>query len=90
MEQQDAHAQPSPCQQDRWLPGGPSLVPAAANIPRQRQASKLPKTYEAICARFAAPPARERKFRAIDILSLLNLKLHSPWARNGLMAPLTR
>jgi putative hemolysin len=54
------------------------------NIPR------LLKTYMAIGARIAAPPAWDREFGTIDFLTLLDLKLISPAARNRFLAPLTQ
>ncbi len=70
MEQQSADAQPSPCQTDRMQPedsrSGASSI--AVKVP------KLLKTYLAIGARIAAPPAWDREFRTIDFLTLLDLK----------------
>ena len=84
-EQQNAHAQPSFCQDDRSLPdevspvhGNPVKVP------------KLLRTYLAIGARIAAPPAWDREFRTIDFLTLLDLKMLSAAARNRFLAPLTQ
>jgi len=51
---------------------------------------KLLKTYMTIGARIAAPPAWDREFGTIDFLTLLDLKLISPSARNRFLAPLTR
>lgn len=50
---------------------------------------KLLKTYLAIGARIAAPPAWDREFGTIDFLTLLDLKMISPAARNRFLAPLT-
>jgi putative hemolysin len=50
---------------------------------------KLLKTYLAIGARIAAPPAWDREFGTIDFLTLLDLKTLSPAARNRFFAPLT-
>jgi putative hemolysin len=50
---------------------------------------KLLKTYLTIGARIAAPPAWDREFGTIDFLTLLDLKLISPSARNRFLAPLT-
>jgi len=85
MEQQDAGAQPLPCQSDRSLPDdfSPASVAAAVKVP------KLLKTYLAIGARIAAPPAWDREFRTIDFLTLLDLNLLSAAARNRFLAPLT-
>ncbi|MDE3147905.1 MAG: hypothetical protein KGL37_00420 [Acidobacteriota bacterium] len=78
-EQQSAHAQPSLCPPDRLPPYAP---PAAAKAPR------LLKTYLAIGARIAAAPAWDREFGAIDFLTLLDLQLLAPSARNRFLAPL--
>jgi putative hemolysin len=51
---------------------------------------KLLKTYLAIGARIAAPPAWDRAFGTIDFLTLLDLKFLSPAARNRFLAPLTQ
>ena len=55
----------------------------------QGKVPKLLKTYLAIGARIAAPPAWDRDFRTIDFLTLLDLKLLSAAARNRFLAPLT-
>lgn len=49
---------------------------------------RLLKTYLAIGARIAAPPAWDREFRTIDFLTLLDLEALSPAARNRFFAPL--
>lgn len=51
---------------------------------------KLLKTYLTIGARIAAPPAWDREFGTIDFLTLLDLRLISPSARNRFLAPLTQ
>lgn len=51
---------------------------------------RLLKTYLAIGARIPAPPAWDREFGTIDFLTLLDLKLLSPAARNRFLAPLTQ
>ena len=51
---------------------------------------KLLKTYLAIGARIAAPPAWDREFGTIDFLTLLDLKMVSPGARHRFLAPLTQ
>lgn len=51
---------------------------------------KLLKTYLAIGARIAAPPAWDRAFGTIDFLTLLDLQLLSSAARNRFLAPLTQ
>jgi putative hemolysin len=80
-EPQDADAQPSPCQTDR---SDTCATPAT-----QGKVPKLLKTYLAIGARIAAPPAWDREFRTIDFLTLLDLKLLSAAARNRFLTPLT-
>jgi len=77
-EPQDAVAQPQSCQSDRLTTEPQVKVP------------KLLKTYLAIGARIAAAPAWDREFHTIDFLTLLDLKLMSPAARNRFLAPLTR
>ena len=84
--QQDAHAQPLFCQADRSLPDEVSPVPGKTPV----KVPKLLRTYLAIGARIAAPPAWDREFRTIDFLTLLDLKLLSAAARNRFLAPLTQ
>ena len=89
-EQQDLSAQPFTCESDRSIPenaAGPDGSPATSNT--QGKVPKLLKTYLAIGARIAAPPAWDREFRTIDFLTLLDLKLLSAAARNRFLAPLT-
>jgi putative hemolysin len=50
---------------------------------------KLLKTYLAIGARICGSPAWDRDFGTIDFLTLLDLRLISPSARNRFLAPLT-
>ncbi len=57
--------------------------PASPRIPR------LLRTYLAIGARICAPPAWDREFGTIDFLTLLDLKMLSPSARNHFLAPLS-
>ncbi|HUA93797.1 MAG TPA: GNAT family N-acyltransferase [Terracidiphilus sp.] len=83
-EQQEAQAQPSP------LPAERSPQDAATGGPTPVKVPKLLKTYLAIGARIAAPPAWDREFRTIDFLTLLDLKLLSASARNRFLAPLTQ
>jgi hypothetical protein len=80
-ELQDADAQSLPCQTDR---SGSNATHAM-----QGKVPKLLKTYLAIGARIAAPPAWDREFRTIDFLTLLDLKLLSAAARNRFLTPLT-
>lgn len=75
-EQEGANAQPLPCDQKSSLPSLPKVP-------------KLLRTYLAIGARICAPPAWDREFGTIDFLTLLDLKLLSPSARNHFLAPLT-
>jgi putative hemolysin len=58
--------------------------------PAQVKVPKLLKTYLAIGARIAAPPAWDREFGTIDFLTLLDLKLLSPSARSRFLAPLAQ
>jgi putative hemolysin len=60
----------------------PSPVSSQVKVP------KLLRTYMAIGARIAAPPAFDREFRTIDFLTLLDLQMLSPAARNRFLAPL--
>jgi putative hemolysin len=50
---------------------------------------KLLKTYLAIGARICGSPAWDRDFGTIDFLTLLDLRLILPSARNRFLAPLT-
>jgi putative hemolysin len=93
IEQQGAHAQPSPCRQDESMPNtqtAPVEIPAAVQNTSAVKVPKLLRTYLAIGARIAAPPAWDRAFGTIDFLTLLDLKLLSPSARNRFLAPLTQ
>jgi putative hemolysin len=81
IEQEGAHAQPSPCRPDL---NPDSIAPAPTKVP------KLLKTYLAIGARIGGPPAWDREFGTIDFLTLLDLKLLSASARNRFLAPLTQ
>jgi putative hemolysin len=82
IEREGAHAQPLPCRQDQSTtelqPREPAKVP------------KLLRTYMAIGARIAAPPAWDREFGTIDFLTLLDLKQLTASARNRFLAPLTQ
>lgn len=60
------------------------------HIPSPVKVPKLLKTYLAIGARIAAPPAWDREFGTIDFLTLLDLKSLSAAARNRFLAPLTQ
>jgi putative hemolysin len=92
IEQVDANAQPSSCHmksnavecRDGEHCGPEASQPAPVKVP------KLLKTYLAIGARIAAPPAWDREFGTIDFLTLLDLKLLSSSARSRFLAPLTQ
>jgi putative hemolysin len=69
----------------------PATAPSQVNSPQlQVKVPKLLKTYLAIGARLCGPPAWDREFGTIDFLTLLDLKLLSPSARNRFLAPLAR
>jgi putative hemolysin len=82
IEQRNESAQPPFCQEDRFEPAKENAAAAPISVPR------LLRAYLAIGARIAAPPAWDRGFRTIDFLTLLDLKMLSPAARNRFMAPL--
>ncbi len=84
IEQQGNDAQPSSCPSESNAASGGPHEPAPVKVP------KLLKTYLAIGARIAAPPAWDREFGTIDFLTLLDLKLLSPAARSRFLAPLTQ
>ena len=81
-----AYACPAELEADTQQPlsDGEACVAAQVKVP------KLLKTYLAIGARIAAPPAWDRAFGTIDFLTLLDLQLMSSAARNRFLAPLTR
>ena len=87
IEQQRAHAQPSHCQQESMLN---AQMQSALVLPAPPKVPKLLRTYLAIGARIAAPPAWDRAFGTIDFLTLLDLKLLSSSARNRFLSPLTQ
>ena len=70
-------------------PSGPQESSAGICAPAVK-VPKLLKTYLAIGARIAAPPAWDREFGTIDFLTLLDLKLLSAAARSRFLAPLTQ
>jgi putative hemolysin len=73
-------------------PEGADAQPFTCSTGSTTEAVKVPKllkTYLAIGARIAAPPAWDRAFGTIDFLTLLDLKLLSSAARNRFLAPLT-
>ena len=79
-EQEGADTQPFDGSRDSKIADPPA---SQVNVP------KLLKTYLAIGARIGGPPAWDREFGTIDFLTLLDLKLISPSARNRFLAPLT-
>jgi putative hemolysin len=79
-EQKGASAQPSPCQQEL---SNENFASSQTHVP------KLLKTYLTLGARICSAPAWDREFGTIDFLTLLDLKLLSPSARNRFLAPLT-
>jgi len=83
-DQQRRDAQPSPCEADRWMASDVSTARASTAV----KIPKLLKTYLAIGARIAAPPAWDREFGTIDFLTLLDLNSLSAAARNRFLAPL--
>jgi putative hemolysin len=88
--QQGADAQPSPSEPsppetNRMRPDEAAPAPAQTAV----KVPKLLKTYLAIGARIAAPPAWDREFRTIDFLTLLDLNLLSSAARHRFLTPLT-
>jgi putative hemolysin len=66
------------------------LSPDPQNLSTPTKVPKLLKTYLTIGARICAPPAWDREFGTIDFLTLLDLKMLSPAARNRFLAPLTQ
>jgi putative hemolysin len=62
----------------------PTPPPTPVKVP------KLLRTYLAIGACIGGPPSWDREFGTIDFLTLLDLKLVSPSARNHFLAPLTQ
>jgi putative hemolysin len=86
IEQEGVNAQPSPCQSNESM----FQSPLSTQAETQCKVPKLLRTYLAIGARLAAPPAWDRDFGTIDFLTLLDLKLLSPSARNRFLAPLTQ
>jgi putative hemolysin len=82
-ERQDANAQPSSCKSDGLSPNHSVAQSEPLKIP------KLLRTYLAIGARIAAPPAWDREFRTVDFLTLLDLQSLSAAARHRFLAPLS-
>jgi putative hemolysin len=91
-EQEGVNAQPSSCLQE----SNPAEAEAECGCKAEAaqkvtvKVPKLLKTYLAIGARIAAPPAWDREFGTIDFLTLLDLKLLSSAARSRFLAPLTQ
>ena len=88
IEQQAGDAQPLSCPSESNA--GAAGVSAASGAATPVKVPKLLKTYLAIGARIAAPPAWDREFGTIDFLTLLDLKLLSPAARSRFLSPLTQ
>jgi putative hemolysin len=85
QEAQEIYAQPFTREDDQVQQhSGQPAIATQAKVP------KLLKTYLAIGARIAAPPAWDREFRTIDFLTLLDLKMLSAAARNRFLSPLTQ
>ena len=85
-EQQVATTQPLPCAMESNAVATDRVEQVTAPV----KVPKLLRTYLAIGARIAAPPAWDREFGTIDFLTLLDLKLLSSSARNRFLAPLTQ
>jgi putative hemolysin len=71
---------------------GIDAQPLSSNAESSLPTPKVPRllrTYLAIGARICAPPAWDREFGTIDFLTLLDLKMLSPSARNHFLAPLS-
>jgi putative hemolysin len=83
LDLQSGDAQPSSLATDGSFQGHLAPSPEPIKIP------KLLRTYLAIGARVAAPPAWDREFRTIDFLTLLDLQSLSAAARNRFLAPLS-
>lgn len=81
---QIGQAEPQAGSSECAQPDLPVQAPAPVKVP------KLLKTYLAIGARIAAPPAWDREFHTIDFLTLLDLESLSAAARNRFLAPLTQ
>jgi putative hemolysin len=89
IEREGAHAQPSPClMESNPVKSAAAESPLSASAPAK--VPRLLKTYLAIGARIAAPPAWDREFGTIDFLTLLDLKLLSHSARNRFLTPLVQ
>jgi putative hemolysin len=85
---QSMDAQPSPCRTEQEVDRSQPECSFPAPAQNAMKVPKLLKTYLAIGARIAAPPAWDREFRTIDFLTLLDLNLLSSAARHRFLAPL--
>lgn len=83
-EPQAESAQSFACEVTRESPPAERVSQPVAQV----KVPRLLRTYLAIGARIAAPPAFDREFRTIDFLTLLDLEMLSPAARNRFLAPL--
>lgn len=75
---------------DAQQPAGQEISSLSGDTQNTVKVPKLLKTYLAIGARIAAPPAWDREFGTIDFLTLLDLKSLSSAARHRFLAPLTQ
>jgi len=66
---------------------GSATAEAQQALPSPVKVPKLLKTYLALGARIAAPPAWDREFRTIDFLTLLDLESLAPAARCRFFGP---
>jgi putative hemolysin len=82
------------CPEGQAQPAASTIDPSTQHPPvaaaNPVKIPKLLKTYLAIGARIAAPPALDREFSTIDFLTLLDLQMLSASARNRFLAPLTQ
>jgi putative hemolysin len=76
------------CPNEREDPNAPMSGTYEATLHPLPKVPKLLRTYLAIGARICAPPAWDRAFGTIDFLTLLDLQMLSPSARNHFLAPL--
>ena len=91
IDQEAADAHPSPClRESNCAVTASEGCKSEASRSAQVKVPKLLKTYLAIGARIAAPPAWDREFGTIDFLTLLDLKLLSSAARSRFLVPLTQ
>jgi len=90
IEQEAPGKQPTPCLGESNCAATAGEACESESVRTQVKVPKLLKTYLAIGARIAAPPAWDREFGTIDFLTLLDLKLLSAAARSRFLAPLTQ